>query len=580
MALDFIDFTADHSGTYTAGAGSDRLLVVLVANETGVATRPALLTSLTYGGTGMTKAIQANIETANVDSSVEIWYLKEASIPAGANSFVFTWNATPSNDFRYCVGTLEDVDQTTPILDSNTVSSSTLATITTPSMAVAEGGRVVGVVTNGQGGSYTWDAAYTELADFEWPGTPTGVLSVAKTTSVYGSGGTDTTAATVTGLNRQVLVAASFNPVTTVVEWLDNWACRRKFTISAADVDALVQGFPVRVSISTSSGLGTDDVSDIFDEVGANSLKIAVTTSNGTSQVFVEVEYWDSGTERGELWIKAASLSPSVATDMYLYFDNNKANNTSHVGVVGSTPAQSVWDANFVGVWHLAETTGNYLDSTSNGNDSSSVSATSRTTAGLITPNSMHLERDNTDTGIIIPDATELRVTDKTLEVLVNFESFTAAEFPDIIYHRDGVTSAWYSLELTNDPYEIRHRWSNLGSGIGFQDYAFDVATGWNYLAGTVDTDTTTATGYKNADAPDIAAAITNPSAGGVATTLLGGSPDAALLDGTMDEVRISNIARPEAWVDATYKTMLDNFITWSAKETLPPNPRTHQMML
>lgn len=59
--------------------------------------------------------------------------------------------------------------------------------------------------------------------------------------------------------------------------WLSGWDKRVKLTADSGDIDANLSDFPVLVYLSTSSGRGPDDVSFVFDEVGANSKKIAVT---------------------------------------------------------------------------------------------------------------------------------------------------------------------------------------------------------------------------------------------------------------------------------------------------------------
>jgi len=201
--------------------------------------------------------------------------------------------------------------------------------------------------------------------------------------------------------------------------WLGTWANRRKISIAAADVTADLTDFPVRVSLSSLSGKGSDDVTGIFTEVGANSLKIAATKSDEITELYVEVEYWDSGSSSAELWIKVPSLLAASGGDIYLYYDNTKADNTTYVGVVGSISGETVWDNDFVCVMHLAETTGQYFDSTSNNNDTSVVDTTSRTRAGLVTLNSPDFD-DATSDDLLIPAATELNVVDMTLEALVN----------------------------------------------------------------------------------------------------------------------------------------------------------------
>ena len=349
--------------------------------------------------------------------------------------------------------------------------------------------------------------------------------------------------------------------------WLGTWAYRRKITVAASDVDEGQSDFPILLKLSISAGKTGVNVTDIFDEVGANRLKIAITSSNGTTQLYVESVEWDDTGETAEIHFKATSLSSGSVNEFYIYYDNTQADNTTYVGVVGSTPGETVWDSTFVLVMHLAETAGNYLDSTSNDNDSNVIDVTSRTRTGLIGQNSPDWVRANTDGGIQIPDAAELRLTDHTLEIIVYHDSWEAAEFPDMLWHNDGA-GAWYSLEITNSPYEIRHRWHNAGNN--FQDYAVDVTTGsWCYIAGTADTTSLTASGFHNAETPDVDTAINTPLAGGASFTGIGYDPSSYYLDGSIDEVRISNIARTAAWMDATNLTLKDNFVTFGAEEPL-----------
>ena len=347
--------------------------------------------------------------------------------------------------------------------------------------------------------------------------------------------------------------------------WLSGWAKRRKVTIAASDVEASLFSFPVLIRLSTTSGKTSTDVSDIFDDLGSNNLKIAATSSDGETQLYVESVYWDDSGEIAELWISVPSISSSVATELYLYFDNNEPDNTTYVGVVGSIPGKTVWDSNFVLVMHLAETSGSYLDSTFFGNSSASVGVTSRTTTGLITPNCPEVEFDNTDTGIIVLNDTSLQLTDHTLEALINFESFSD-DFPKIINRNDGA-GGWYGLEQTNLPTEMRHRWASSGLGLGYNDFASSISTGnWDYLAGTINSSTLVEVSYWNDNAPDSYSSVNAPTAGG--STLLRILGDGAQpLDATGDEIRISKIARPQSWIRATHKTMNDNFITWSATE-------------
>lgn len=146
------------------------------------------------------------------------------------------------------------------------------------------------------------------------------------------------------------------------------------------DVDSALSDFPVLIYLSTSSGRNNDDVSFIFDELQSddNRKKIAVTTDDGLTQCFVEIEKWDNATEQAWLWVKVPSISDTVDTALYLYYDIDHADNTDYVGDPNSAHAENVWDGNFMAVWHLGETSGGMgaiVDSTSNSNDGTSARA-------------------------------------------------------------------------------------------------------------------------------------------------------------------------------------------------------------
>jgi len=153
--------------------------------------------------------------------------------------------------------------------------------------------------------------------------------------------------------------------------WLSGWNKRIKITIDKDDVDANLTDFPALIYLSGSSGINGKDVTAIFDEVGANSLKIAVTTLDGETECYVEIERWDSGNEKAWLWVKVPSVSSTEDTILYIYYDNTHADNTTYVGVPNSTPAENVWDANFKLVDHLQDDPDNAStrDSTTNDND-------------------------------------------------------------------------------------------------------------------------------------------------------------------------------------------------------------------
>ena len=129
--------------------------------------------------------------------------------------------------------------------------------------------------------------------------------------------------------------------------------------------------------MSTSSGENNDDVSFIFDEIGSNNKKIAVTTSDGQTECYVEIEEWNSGNEQAWLWVKVPSMSSATDSDLYLYYDTTHEDNIVYVGDPNSTPAENVWDNNFKLVTHMKDDPdiSSIHDSTLNDNDGTKESA-------------------------------------------------------------------------------------------------------------------------------------------------------------------------------------------------------------
>jgi hypothetical protein len=172
-----------------------------------------------------------------------------------------------------------------------------------------------------------------------------------------------------------ILLLAGFATSSTFASgdsWLSGWANRVKITVDHTKITAPLSNFPVLVHLSTSSGINSADISLVFDVLGvdANRKKIAVTASDGLTQLYVEVAEWDSANKQAYLWVKVPSISNTVDTDLYLYYDNAHIDNTTMVGDTGSTPATNVWDSNFKLVQHLEEsgngTQGEFKDSSIN----------------------------------------------------------------------------------------------------------------------------------------------------------------------------------------------------------------------
>ncbi|GBE06373.1 MAG TPA: DUF2341 domain-containing protein [Nitrospirae bacterium] len=157
-------------------------------------------------------------------------------------------------------------------------------------------------------------------------------------------------------------------PVPSERVWYDgSWLYRQQITISSSMAPSDQSDFPVLIKI-------TNQNDPVFANAQSNGDDILFTSSDGTTRLDHEIEYYSSSaTKELDAWVRIPSLSSSSDTVIYMYYSNSGVSNQENV--------TGVWDSNFTMVQHLQETSGTHLDSTSNNNDSISVDVTAQGTA-------------------------------------------------------------------------------------------------------------------------------------------------------------------------------------------------------
>ena len=108
--------------------------------------------------------------------------------------------------------------------------------------------------------------------------------------------------------------------------WLSDWATRISITIDSSKIDSNLTNFPLLIPLTP--GTITDN---IFDEVGENSKKIAITDDSG-SQCYTEIESWDNASSTAYLWTKVPHIDSVEDTSIYLYYDSLQDGSTAYVG--------------------------------------------------------------------------------------------------------------------------------------------------------------------------------------------------------------------------------------------------------
>jgi len=342
--------------------------------------------------------------------------------------------------------------------------------------------------------------------------------------------------------------------------WLGTWAKRIAITIDHTKVDADLVDFPVCIHLAASAGISSDDVSAVFDELtlDANRKKIAVTTSNGTSECYVEIEKWDTANEQAFLHVKVPSTSSSADTTLYIYYDSAQLDNTSYVGDTNSAVAQNVWDGNFVAVWHFATvpSAGAVYDSTVNvnhGNPSSGLDA-SRLISGkcggaydttsskyISVPNKACLQiQDN-----ITTEAVFYHISSTDWETLFNkgyYIPYGMKGNPRIGWRINASSDIAISFDYT---YGEWHSFSGTyASSAGLMRLLVDGVFGESRAnSGLIDNNTN-----------------------GITICY---DTSYTYFNGYIDELRISNVVRSDAWMAATHYTLFDTLLTFTAEESV-----------
>lgn len=331
------------------------------------------------------------------------------------------------------------------------------------------------------------------------------------------------------------------------MSWLAGWGFRKKITIQNANVAANLTWFPLYVKISADADL---------HEALATGYDIRFTQSDGTTLLSYERESWTGGNgsaATADFWVSATGwvIATAATTDIYMYYGNSTA--TDGEGVAG------VWDGNFKGVWHLSESAGTATDSSGNSNTGTFVGSLPTQIAGKV-----YKAQDFDGSGdyVSIQYSAELKLANTgTIEAWLQQAATPAGSHAVIQYDEDSYTSGYVFNQFSDDLWLY---WKSPGAAVQVNNVLTTEV--WQYLV--LKNDNGTCTGYYNYTTTN-----TGTSGGAITSedvTYIGSG--LADITGQIDEVRISNTARADAWIKFTYYNINeeDNELTWISEEKAP----------
>jgi len=333
--------------------------------------------------------------------------------------------------------------------------------------------------------------------------------------------------------------------------WSVDWSNRRQLTFdnSAGTEDLLL--FPVLVRLDSTR------IDYSKTQNGGEDLRFI---DADRTELFHEIELWN---ESGEswVWVKAPRVDGGSDQDfIWMYYGNQS--------VSDGQARTDVWDAAYLGVWHLSENIGLIADSTVAGNDGTNNGAI-YTPPGVL--DGAYSFNGNGD--VIETDSyTYSFVEEMTLEAWFRY-SGPGTGSPRILEISKTGNADSHCLAPDNDGSLRAWSESATGARVATVDDPANYNDGaWHYMVYT----------YENPDGILYVDGNVTDTASGASSNLddgqyliIGAVSDVSTqfthseheFDGLIDEVRISNIARTADWINAQFLSMNDSFISYGIEE-------------
>lgn len=350
--------------------------------------------------------------------------------------------------------------------------------------------------------------------------------------------------------------------------WLgsDEWDQRRKITIDSSYIDQNLNNFPIPIFLNTTAGQNDKDITSIFDELGSNKKKLAVTGPDAVSQLYVEVEKWGAASEEGVLWVSSEDLDIASSSDthLYLYYDNDH-NDNSYVSVnPNSTSSNQIWGKDYEMVHHLQESGTSIIDSTSNNNDGTVNGATPEDNASINGAynfgGSEYAALNNSYTyfsdGVTISSWIKTTSDGVILGYDMNKIFRLGSESGKVLWgtnNSDGTDEMYSNTSIDDGDWHFITVIYEVGSGSKkiYVDGVLDVGYSWS---GQVLGDGTNRYGFVGVSSK--------------ASTFDGSKLPFKWFEGSIDEVRLASTTLSEAWIKANYQAGKDNLLSWGVEET------------
>ncbi|HEX3640204.1 MAG TPA: DUF2341 domain-containing protein [Ktedonobacteraceae bacterium] len=366
-------------------------------------------------------------------------------------------------------------------------------------------------------------------------------VSTFKTSGVVGTWNFDTANSRVT-INSGTSALLLYSPVWFNTSYLNKKQIIISHTKVIGGSDLTNFNFPISM---VDPQLATVDNGGYVHNI--NGFDIIFVDSTETIKLDHEIESYNPVTGEIEMWIRIPTLSHTVDTVLYIYFNNASISTTQEA-------ATSVWDSNYKAVWHMDAVSGaNQLDSTSNAQTAVQNNAPVQTSGKIDGGFTFDGLADYFSVAGAAVDITG----DKTIELWINAASFAidsnGADPRILINNIDGTNVYQFALDAAGGG-TIAFAVNDATGQHIIASQAWNINT-WYHLVGTYVASSHTVVLYING-----AVAANNGSlslALGTSSLFnIGRRTDAlGYYLGSIDEVRVSNVVRTPGWIATTYSS-------------------------
>lgn len=356
--------------------------------------------------------------------------------------------------------------------------------------------------------------------------------------------------------------------------WTDtNWDYVKEITINSSYIDNTLDNFPILVTITNDENL-SNNANDNGDDILFTGDTTGISV-NGTKYNH-EIEYWnDDGTYvNASIWVNVTSVSSSADTVIWMYYGNVSASNQENI--VGT------WNSNYQVVLHMSEASGDAEDSTSNNHDFADTATVTYEQTGKI---GYGITGD--DSGYFsnsVMDLNDADMSAMTVEFWFRIGDNSAAHqsylFSSYYGGIDDIRIYFYGGATGSGDAGFGYCWDD-NPAEGYYDYAHTFSVGeWAYVTAVQDNSATDIYAYLNETlvGTDTSAHFTytgldNVHSVGRRST----GSNRREFDGTLDEVRVSDVAHNASWVKACFHTQnqTTGFLTIGSEQNNPAEAET-----